>query len=73
MSAPKQVYRRSSHQLIAGFDLRDPEAAAALDRQREAWHGDASVEVLDKEHRVLIVRPGGARRLLRGRRGGEVD
>jgi hypothetical protein len=51
--------------LIVVFDLRDPEAAVTLIDQRGAWHGCASEEILDGDHHVLVIRPGGARRLLR--------
>jgi len=47
------------------FDLRIPGEAERFERERDAWGEDAKVEILDCHHRVLLVLPGGARRLLR--------
>jgi hypothetical protein len=40
------------------FDLADPDGPAALDRQRDAMAGYASIEALDESRVALIVRPG---------------
>ncbi len=73
MFAPNRIYPRSPQCLIVVFDLRVPEAAAVLNRQRAAWQGYASVKILDGELHALVIRPGGARRLLRGHCEGEND
>jgi hypothetical protein len=64
MSSP----RRESHpieqqEIWVVFDLRYPDATERLHRERAAFQGDGDMEVLDQGHFVLIVRPGGARRL----------
>lgn len=40
------------------FDLRAPEAVRRFHDERVAWRERADVELLDKDHTVLIVRPG---------------
>jgi hypothetical protein len=45
------------------FNCRDDAALARMDRERNAWGTRASVERLDDDHVVLLVRAGGAQRL----------
>jgi hypothetical protein len=45
------------------FDCRDDAALARMDREKNAWGTRASVERLDDDHVVLLVRAGGAQRL----------
>jgi hypothetical protein len=42
--------------------LIEPGGKERYNRVRAAWGEDADVEMLDLDHPVLIVRPGGARR-----------
>jgi hypothetical protein len=45
------------------FDLSIPGAAERLHRERAAWQEQSDIEAIDKNHFVLIVYAGGARRL----------
>ena len=49
--------------MIVLFDLRLPGTADRLDRERAAWQAQSDIEALDENHFVLLVWPGGARRL----------
>jgi hypothetical protein len=40
------------------FDLRDPEAVRRFHDEYAPWRERAAVEMLDEEHRVILVRPG---------------
>ena len=62
-SAPNTLYPSSSQCIIVVFDLRLPGIDDRLDRKRAAWHAQCDIEALDENHVVLLVRPGGARRL----------
>jgi hypothetical protein len=63
MDRAKQLYPSSSECMVVLFDLRLPEAAERLHRERAAWQAQSDVEALDKDHFALTVRPGGAQRL----------
>jgi hypothetical protein len=65
MDRAKQLYPSSSECIVVLFDLRLPRAAERLYRERAAWQDHSGIEPLDQDHSVLIVRPGGARRLCR--------
>ena len=59
MIAPEALYSVEHPEcLVVLFDLREPGGAAALDRQRRALRANSDIEVLDKDHRALIVYPG---------------
>jgi hypothetical protein len=45
------------------FDVRIPNAAKQLHRERWAWHKNADIKSVDEDHFVLIIRPGAAGRL----------
>jgi len=45
------------------FDCRGPGAKNRLHRERQAWGAAATVENLGYGHVVLVVRPGGGRKL----------
>jgi hypothetical protein len=45
------------------FDIRIPDVTERFSRERAAWGEYADVEMFDLNHPVLIVRPGGARRM----------
>jgi hypothetical protein len=64
-SAPKTLYPSSSNYLLVLFDLRLPGTGHRLDRERAAWQAQSDTEALDENHFVLLVRPGGARRVTR--------
>lgn len=48
---------------VTVFDVRIPGTAERLHRERAAWAEHADIEAVDHNHYVLIVRPGGSRRL----------
>jgi hypothetical protein len=54
------LYLNDAECLIMLFDVRQPEAAESLHRQRAAWAEYSDIEALDEDHFVLIVRPGWA-------------
>jgi hypothetical protein len=56
--APDILYLKSPESLIWIFDLRIPGGPAALDRQRHALRHNSRTEILDEDHRALIVYPG---------------
>ena len=63
MIAPNQSYHEGKTKTLVIYDIRLPGAAARLHSERAAWGECGDIEALDKDHFVLIVRPGGARRL----------
>jgi hypothetical protein len=66
MDRANPLYPSSSECLISLYDLQYPGTAESLHREREAWQQEqADIEALDENHFVLIVRPGGAWRLIR--------
>ena len=64
-STLKTLCPRSSEYIIILFDLRLPGTAGRLDRERAAWQAQCETEALDENHSVMLVWPGGARRLTR--------
>lgn len=63
MIAPNQSYHEGKTETLVVFDVRIPGAAERLYSERAAWGEYGDIEALDREHYVLVVRPGGARRL----------
>jgi hypothetical protein len=64
MIRPQPLYPASSSHCIAVlFDISNPEEAEALHRARAVWQEDSDILALDEDHFILVVRPGGARRL----------
>jgi hypothetical protein len=64
MNAPiYEFYPTREAEVAVLFDLRIPGVAERLHRERAVWQEDAEIEALDQDHFVLMVRPGGARRL----------
>lgn len=61
--APEKVYARTTKTLWDLFNLGDPEAREALQRQRAALGECFEIEAVDGDHAILIVRPGGVQRL----------
>ena len=49
--------------LVVIFDCREEEAVRRLHSERAGWRESGTVEALDEHHYVLIIRPGGARKL----------
>ena len=49
------------------FDVRISGALERLISERAAWGADTTVELLDPDHAALIVRAGGAARMVGGR------
>lgn len=64
MTAPNPFYTSSSECIIVLFDLRESKAAEELHHARAVWQGDSDIVALDQDHFVLVVRPGGAQRLV---------
>ena len=63
MFAPQdQSYTKVPEYILVIFDIRIPGVADRLHRERAAWQEQSDIEALDKDHFMLIVRPGGARR-----------
>ena len=58
MTAPPLLYLNNREFLLVVFDLSIPSGAVALARQRAAWSDRCDVEILDEDHRALIIRPG---------------
>lgn len=64
MYAPQEEsYPNEQHSMWVLFDLRIPHVPERLHRERAAWQERSGIEVLDKDHFILIVYPGGAERL----------
>jgi hypothetical protein len=59
---PQEAHHTTSHYELAVFTLSEPGGKERFARARRAWGESASVEMLDADHPVLVVRPGGARR-----------
>jgi len=51
--------------LLVLSDLSDPAAVRRLHHERAGWQRDSDIEALDRDHFVLTIYAGGARRLLR--------
>jgi hypothetical protein len=62
LTPPEEAYNTSSPYVLEVFALIEPGGKERYNRVRAAWGEDADVEMLDLDHPVLIVRPGGARR-----------
>lgn len=63
MLIPHKAYREGAEFTLIAFDLRSSGAAERSHRERWAWAEAGDVEMLDEDHRVLIVQPGSAQRL----------
>ena len=64
MYAPQgQSYPNKRQSMWILFDLRIPGVAERLHRERAAWQEHSEIEILDKDHFVLIINAGGVRRL----------
>jgi hypothetical protein len=60
--APEALYRNDGEYILVIFDLRYPQALERLHRTRAAWQ--ARLELIDKNHVVLVIKPGEAARKL---------
>ena len=58
----EELYLNTSEGIAVVYDVRLPGVAERFHHDRLAWGEAADVEMLDLDHPVLIVRPGGARR-----------
>jgi hypothetical protein len=63
MFAPETLFPNAPEYIVVLFDVRIPGVVVRLHRERAAWQEYADIEALDQDHFVLIIRPGGARRL----------
>ena len=64
MIAPEVVYPTGSTEIWILFDLRDGSAVKSLHLQRGALQEFGDLEFIDEDRFLLIVRPGGARRVI---------
>ena len=64
MNRTNQVLLNDSAAIVVLFDLQCPGAAERLAREHAGWRGSANVEQFDAGHDVLVIRPGGALRIL---------
>jgi hypothetical protein len=61
MSRVTEKYHESAKTgILVLFDLRIPGVAERFERERAAWGKANDLEMLDKDHPVLLVRPGAA-------------
>jgi len=66
MDAPQnEFYTEPRPETLVAFDLRVYGAQPRFNREKRAWWPHATVERLDKDHAVLVVRTGGAREIAR--------
>jgi hypothetical protein len=63
MIAPESLYPTGKAGIWILFDLREERAVRSLHRLGGALAELGDFEAVDQDHMVLIVRPGGARRL----------
>jgi hypothetical protein len=63
MISPSPLYPKGKTEIWVLFDLRDEGAVQSLHLQRAALAEFGDLEAIDENHLVLIVLPGGARRL----------
>ena len=63
MDQTNELYLTGRTEILTLFDLRIPGVVERLHRERAAWQERSDIEALDQNHFVLIVQPGGARRL----------
>ncbi len=59
--APEVAYSGKDECTLVIFDVRYPDVAERLHRERAAWAGNGDLEALDEDHFVLIMRPNGSR------------
>lgn len=67
MLAPEPEYHSSAchkEEIWVLFDLTDERAVHSLHSQRAALAEVGDLELIDEDHAVLIVLPGGAQRLI---------
>lgn len=64
MIAPQKPFY-TQPQVWTLFDFRVPGTGARMRREAYSWKSSASIERIDEHHAILVVRPGGARRLAR--------
>jgi len=49
--------------ILVAYDLRVPGSRERLRREHRLLRADATIEILDSDHAVLIIRPGTERKL----------
>jgi hypothetical protein len=60
MFAPETLYPNAPEYIVVLFDVRIPSVAERLHSERAAHRELGDIEALDRDHYVLVVRPGGA-------------
>lgn len=61
----RELYLGDNQPTLVVFDVRVPGVGERFVRERAAWGEYADVEMLDLDHPVLVVKPGGALELPR--------
>jgi hypothetical protein len=59
MFAPETVYPNAPEYIVVLFDVPIPGFAERLHSERAAHRELGDIEALDRDHYVLLVRPGG--------------
>ena len=59
----EESYPNEQQSMWVLLDLCIPSIAERLHRERAAWPEQSEIEILDKDHFVLIIQAGGVRRL----------
>jgi hypothetical protein len=59
-----EFYPNKETEVWVLFDLRITGTLERFHRERAAWQEDADVVMIGLDHAVLVVRPGGAQRLV---------
>ena len=54
---PPKVYPNKGTYSLTIYDLRAPESAGSLHRERTIWQERSEIEALDPDHFVLIISP----------------
>ena len=54
---PPEVYPSKGTYSLTIYDLRAPESARSLHRERAIWQERSEIEALDMDHFILVVQP----------------
>ena len=54
---PPKVYPDKGTYSLTIYDLRAPESARSLHRERAIWQERSEIEALDADHFILVIQP----------------
>jgi hypothetical protein len=54
---PPEVYPNKGTYSLTIYDLRFPQSAKYLNRERAFWQDRSELEALDEDHFILVVQP----------------